>query len=69
MIPTLTLPSEEDASINYVFEEWYGKYEARYVQRSPEYAIVYLSSHTGCDLSCIILAVFVDSVGCCLLYG
>lgn len=52
MIPTLTLPSEEDASINYVFEEWYGKYEARYVQRSPEYAIVYLSSHTGCDLSC-----------------
>ena len=52
MIPTLTLHSEQDASINYVFEQNVGKFEARYVQRSPEYAIVYLSSHVGCDLSC-----------------
>lgn len=52
MIPTLTLPSEEDASINYVFEQYVGRFEARYVQRVPEYAIVYLSSHVGCDLSC-----------------
>lgn len=47
------LTSQEDASVNWVRATEDGGYlETRFVQRSPDYFIVYLSSHTGCRLSC-----------------
>ena len=52
MTPSLVLTSTQDESINYIFKEKEGQFEARYVQRVPEYAIVYLSSHTGCNYNC-----------------
>lgn len=47
------LKSENDASENHVIPtEDGGNWEARWVQRTCEYGIVYVSSHTGCSMSC-----------------
>jgi adenine C2-methylase RlmN of 23S rRNA A2503 and tRNA A37 len=43
------LKSNEDKSINFVFDNWH---EARYVRREDSYFIVYLSSHDGCNKAC-----------------
>jgi adenine C2-methylase RlmN of 23S rRNA A2503 and tRNA A37 len=44
----MILISKEDSSANVVM----GKFEARFVQRTPDYFIIYVSSHQGCNQSC-----------------
>ena len=44
----MILISKEDASANVVM----GKFEARFVQRTPDYFIIYVSSHQGCNQAC-----------------
>jgi len=47
------LKSKEDKTVNFVFRgDFPGYMEARYVRRSPDYLIVYLSSQTGCQQAC-----------------
>lgn len=40
--------SKQDASANIVM----GSFEARFVQRTPDYFIIYVSSHKGCNQAC-----------------
>lgn len=47
------LTSQEDLSVNWITEHpQAGKEEARYVRRSDDYFIVYLSAQTGCKQAC-----------------
>jgi adenine C2-methylase RlmN of 23S rRNA A2503 and tRNA A37 len=46
---SIVLVSKQDRSVNFVLPN--GQ-EARYVRRTDDYFIVYLSSHNGCNMSC-----------------
>ncbi len=46
------LISKEDRSINFVEESLTGFLESRYVRKTPDYFICYLSSQSGCNLGC-----------------
>lgn len=46
------IKSNNDMSVNFIKNYKKGKIEARYVRRCDDYFIVYLSSHSGCNLSC-----------------
>lgn len=46
------LKSELDASVNFVRGHEVGFYESRYVRRTDDYFIAYLSAQTGCNRGC-----------------
>lgn len=46
------LRSEQDLSVNFVEQALAGFLESRYVRRTPERFVCYLSSHTGCNRGC-----------------
>ena len=48
----MKLESKLDNSINYVEEQLVGFIESRYVRRTDDYFIGYLSSQTGCNRGC-----------------
>ena len=47
-----TLKSTEDESVNFIKETSSGYLECRYVRRTDDYFIVYLSSQSGCNRGC-----------------
>lgn len=47
-----TLRSAEDRSVNLIRPKGEGFFEARYVRRTEDYFICYVSSQSGCNLSC-----------------
>lgn len=47
-----TLQSTQDDSVNFIFDEEPGYFEARYVRRSEKYFALYLSSQSGCAQAC-----------------
>jgi adenine C2-methylase RlmN of 23S rRNA A2503 and tRNA A37 len=47
-----TLESSIDSSVNFIEDAEIGFFESRFVQRSSDYFIAYLSSQTGCDQAC-----------------
>jgi adenine C2-methylase RlmN of 23S rRNA A2503 and tRNA A37 len=46
------LSSNIDASVNFIEQQLTGFIESRYVRRTPDYFIAYLSSQTGCNRGC-----------------
>lgn len=48
----IVMKSEVDKSINFVEQQLVGFIESRYVRRTDEYFIAYLSSQTGCNHMC-----------------
>lgn len=44
--------SNQDKSVNFVIPHFSGELEARFVQRTDDYFIIYVSSHCGCNRAC-----------------
>jgi adenine C2-methylase RlmN of 23S rRNA A2503 and tRNA A37 len=47
-----TLSSNIDSSVNFIEQQLTGFIESRYVRRTVDYFIAYLSSQTGCNRGC-----------------
>lgn len=50
--PNKTLISSLDKSVNFIEDQLIGFLESRYVRKTDEYFICYLSSQTGCNRGC-----------------
>lgn len=51
--PLIVLSSKEDSSVNFVSQRGEREFlEARFVRRSPDYVVVYVSTQTGCRQAC-----------------